>query len=772
MRIYLAGIILIGTLSAGCSSDWDPSRDARAKASAEQQATPLPTATLASREGTTSFASLPDRGELLSYAKDREVRRSGAYTSYPVEISEAHALNAIAAGGLRLVTPDGKPVNIAFDRIEEHPDGNWTWVGQSGSGDHAVLTFGESAVFGEFSSGGKSYRVTTRRGAAFVVETDPRLLAGHPGHHGDGPEFLIPPSMTDSAGVAGSKAMAAAVASEEPKAAAGVIDLALGYTQGMVATYGNQATAITRLTNLVALGNAAYDRSGIGMRLRLVHTLQVNFPDNTDNSDALQKLTGYNSATSQSVTPDPAFSALRSARDQYGADLVALVRPHRSPEQKGCGIAWLIGANQRPITAADAPFGYSVVSDGSDLDEGDSNTYFCSDYSLVHELGHSMGQAHNQQDSQFVGAHAYSYGFRETASNGFHTIMAYPLPNSSQTEVGYFATPLINFASGRPLGVANASDNVRSMNQTMPIVATFRQTVVPVETGWGIVGAGDLNQDGRADIFWLNSGLQSFEFWRMNGAAYAHGPASFIQDRYVVAGVGDFNGDGRSDILWRDNARTEVWIWEATASGQFIARFVRSYPSGWEIAGVGDSNRDGRSDIIWHNPDLGLVQLWRMNGAAFTYSPQFSIGAYTIQGVGDFNGDGIADIVWVDTARTQVWLWVGAQNGTYTSQYVRSYPAGWQIVGVEDVNADGRDDIFWHSRTSQSLEYWAMNGASFSYGGGNFVEGKYVVSAVADFNGDGRADVLWRDEAGTELWIWQANTSGRFATIWLRSYPR
>src|SRR3546814_15131477 len=66
---------------------------------------------------------------------------------------------------------------------------------------------------------------------------------------------------------------------------------------------------------------------------------------------------------------------------------------------------------------------YSVVSDGTDLDEGDDNTYFCREETLAHELGHNMGQAHNDEDSDTTGVHAYSYGYRETSSIGFYTVM-------------------------------------------------------------------------------------------------------------------------------------------------------------------------------------------------------------------------------------------------------------------------------------------------------------------------------------------------------------
>src|SRR5690606_6139152 len=131
---------------------------------------------------------------------------------------------------------------------------------------------------------------------------------------------------------------------------------------------------------------------------------------------------------------------------------------------------------------------------------GDGNTYFCSDFSLAHELGHLMGQAHNTEDAGGVGgAHTYSYGYREASSTGFYTIMAYPSADT-QIEAPYFANPALNYLNRRT-GVANASDNDRSMNQMMPIIAQFRATVVPLPGG---VPA-DFDGDGKSDVLFRNT---------------------------------------------------------------------------------------------------------------------------------------------------------------------------------------------------------------------------------------------------------------------------
>src|SRR5690606_2629312 len=376
MRKHLLGLMILAGL-AGCSSDHgsDPAVSAAEALSTESFASGIPTdESLAAVRGSAhSFASLPDRGELLAYGGARTSRKSGAYTYHPVALSEAHALNAIGSGEMVVATPDGEPLRIRYERHEEQPDGNWTWIGSNADGSRAVLTFGEKAVFGMIARGDDYYRVRTDRTGAWVVETDRSLVANNGGRRENGPDFLLPPEAGAlTAAAARHLAKAESTASGVPAKASAVVDVLVGFSNGLASSYGSQAAATTFVVSLVALTNDAYARSGVTMRLRAVHAMQVSYADTSDNQETLQQLTGYNADTQQPITPNSAFNALRAAREEYGADLVAFVRRYREPEQDGCGIAWLLGMNRSGISAADdAAFAYAVVSDGEDHDEGD-----------------------------------------------------------------------------------------------------------------------------------------------------------------------------------------------------------------------------------------------------------------------------------------------------------------------------------------------------------------------------------------------------------------
>src|SRR3546814_3751062 len=109
------------------------------------------------------------------------------------------------------------------------------------------------------------------------------LLAGRDGATvRDGGDQLIPPKLAGSGSVSGPSVQAAPV-SEGASAATAVVDILLGYTNGYAAQLGGQSQANTRLVNMTAITNEAYNNSGVNMRVRLVKPQQVNYADNTDN---------------------------------------------------------------------------------------------------------------------------------------------------------------------------------------------------------------------------------------------------------------------------------------------------------------------------------------------------------------------------------------------------------------------------------------------------------------------------------------------------------
>src|SRR6185437_12548359 len=232
------------------------------------------------------------------------------------------------------------------------------------------------------------------------------------------------------------------------------IDVMVAYTPGFVTMLGSQSLALTRIQNLVDVTNQAYLASGVNQQIRLVYTVEVNYPDKTSNQSALDDITG-----SDGTNPVPIPASLQniaSLRVQYGADLVAMIRSYDNATQGDCGVGWLIGGSQTPIVPSESnAYGYSVISDGSNTIGG--TEYYCLDTTFAHELGHNMGDSHDRANADQPGAYSYSYGYLGNGTNGFSTIMAYG--TATDTPLSLFSNPNVSTCQNTPCGVADSASN-------------------------------------------------------------------------------------------------------------------------------------------------------------------------------------------------------------------------------------------------------------------------------------------------------------------------
>ena len=496
-RLPAALLVALGSaFLAACAPD--PSSLATGTASAADQGTDDSTASGAFHGASTipprlahsggAIASYPDRGDLVSHDAVRSIQRRGAHTFYPVRLSEAHALDAIATGTLHVTGPDGGRVNLRYERHVEHPSGDWSWIGRDEHGVEGILTFGEKAVFGVLPYGeGDSLRLTTNAGQTWMAATAEGVLSPLQQRIDAGlvePDYRLPPPLDGANGaVAAASARKAAIGAEAaPPDTTTTIDLLLGYTPGFAAMLGGASQAQTRLNHMVTVGNETFVNSGVEVSLRLVGTMQVDYPDTGSNETALEQLTGSNGQSDVAVPAS--LQPLRNARETYGADLVSLVRRFRDADHEGCGIAWLIGGGQTPIQSGHERFGYSAISDSNGMQAPDNNHY-CRDETLVHELGHNLGSQHDVEsaregdgvlDADDYGRYPYSFGLKTSAANGnFYTVMAYG--DDGQIAYRVFSNPDITYCGGRACGIPNQADNARSLRGTAPLIATVQPAV-------------------------------------------------------------------------------------------------------------------------------------------------------------------------------------------------------------------------------------------------------------------------------------------------------
>jgi hypothetical protein len=741
-------------------------------------AVPHVAATRAMGAGRHVFASLPDHGELLAYAGSSP-RQDGAYTWHRTQLSEAHALHAIADKHLRVTTPSGQILDIQYDRHEVHPSGDWTWIGHidGDEGDQTILTFGADAAFGSIAQPGKlPLRLTVRNGVSWLVETDPNKIANvinsatHPRH----PDYIIPPASSSSSATSGAMQAAAspATASATTASAVTTVDLVVGYTPAFASDNGGTSGAVTRLNYLVDVANAAYLNSQINAKVRLVGTVVVNYPDATSNDTTIDQLTGSDGHTSS--TPNAAFNGLRAAREQYGADLVSFVRSFRDPENDGCGIGWLIGGGRQAFSTSASPFGYSVVSDGTDKGT-DGKTYYCLDETLAHEMGHNMGAQHDIDTAKGsdgvlgndeYGAFSYSFGYKSSVAvsggaSGYYTIMAYG--DTGQRIYRIFSDPRSTFCGGHVCGTAQA-DNAQTLGRTITTVANFRATVVsipPPSAPRLLLKELDTNGNGTSDLLLRSRTAGNFVTWFMVGNTRTAYSSSPLAGAYSLVGTGDLNGDHRTDLVWTSAAR-DVLISTSTTSNYTTVVSPYTYAAGYQIIGVADINGDGKADLLLRNSSTGLLVVWYMSGVnRFAYNSHNVAADYVFVGSGDLNKDGKQDLVWTSPRSD---ILVSTSLGTAFSDALvgLNYDgANYVLAGVTDVNGDGAADLILRSQALARVVTWFMSGTTRVAYSSKGMSSQYRLVAKGDFNGDHKGDLVWTD-AADEIVI-STSTGSNFA---------
>ncbi|MET9786614.1 VCBS repeat-containing protein [Streptomyces canus] len=139
-------------------------------------------------------------------------------------------------------------------------------------------------------------------------------------------------------------------------------------------------------------------------------------------------------------------------------------------------------------------------------------------------------------------------------------------------------------------------------------------------SGWNqydvLTSPGDLSGDGRPDL--IARGASTGTVYLYKGTSTGKLSARVkLYDNWKgykkIVGAGDLNGDGRGDLLAQDTSNT-LYRYDGTGQGTFKARvklFTNWGGSYNAIVGVGDITDDGRADLI--SRDTGGT-VWRNSG--------------------------------------------------------------------------------------------------------------------------------------------------------------
>jgi hypothetical protein len=275
---------------------------------------------------------------------------------------------------------------------------------------------------------------------------------------------------------------------------------------------------------------------------------------------------------------------------------------------------------------------------------------------------------------------------------------------------------------------------------------------------WGSDGpifSGDLNGDGKTDVFMWRNSTHSWTVNISNGKGFdqQEWQGAWGSDGPVF--TGDLNGDGKTDVfMWRNS--THSWTVNISTGKGFLQQ---EWQGAWGSDGPifsGDLNGDGKTDVfMWRNS----THSWTVNistGKGFVQ--QEWQGAWGSDGpifTGDLNGDGKTDVfMW--RASTNSWT-INLSNGKGFVQ--NEWKGAWGSDGpifTGDLNGDGKTDVFmWRGATNS----WTVNISS----GNGFNQQEWFgaclgngIPVIGDFNGDHKTDIaIWRDNSKE----WKINLS-------------
>ena len=313
--------------------------------------------------------------------------------------------------------------------------------------------------------------------------------------------------------------------------------------------------------------------------------------------------------------------------------------------------------------------------------------------------------------------------------------------------------------------VDSATDDPAARAAPPPLGATQQSDTY---AGWKVIGSGDFNLDGQADVLWNEPTKNATAVWLMHGThLLAAGPVipGPAGEGWSPLTPAELNFDGMNDVPWSNSGTGTMAVSLMTGTHLLAPGPVIPGPigAGWSAVTAADFNFDGAADMLWYNTAGHAMAVWLMSGThLFVPGPTLPTPAgdgWVVTTAADFNLDGQADVLWNNPVTNTVAVWL--MRGTHLLAAGPEIPGpsgpGWTAITAADFNFDGMNDVIWSNSVNGSMAVWLMSGTHMLAPGPEIpgpIGPGWSVTYAGDFNFDGMADAIWQNTTTPRMAIW------------------